>query len=71
MLATSLLFPVSPTLAQTPVPPPETRPPETRLVELRADRDRTGLWGLLGLAGLLGLTGLGRRREDVRIATDP
>ena len=51
--------------------PTATQPPETRLVEPRADRDRTGLWGLLGLAGLLGLTGLGRRREDVRISTDP
>ena len=71
MLAASLLLPVPATFAQTPVPPPETRPPETRLVEPRADRDRTGLWGLLGLAGLLGLTGLGRRREDVRISTDP
>jgi hypothetical protein len=70
MLAASLLLPVPPTFAQTPVPPPETRPPETRLVEPRADRDRTGLWGLLGLAGLLGLTGLGRRRERVHISTD-
>jgi hypothetical protein len=71
MLAASLLLPGPTTFAQTPVPPPETRPPETRLVEPRADRDRTGLWGLLGLAGLLGLTGLGRRREDVRTSTDP
>jgi hypothetical protein len=70
MLAASLLLPVPTTFAQTPVPPPETRPPETRLVEPRAERDRTGLWGLLGLAGLLGLTGLGRRREDVRPSTD-
>jgi len=71
MLAASLLLPVPLTLAQAPVPPPETRPPETRLVEPRADRDRTGLWGLLGLAGLLGLTGLGRRHDDVRSDTDP
>ena len=70
LLASSLLLlPVATPFAQTPVPPPETRPPETRLVEPRADRDRTGLWGLLGLAGLLGLTGLGRR-EHVRTSTD-
>ena len=45
--------------------------PQTRVVETRTEPDRTGLWGLLGLAGLLGLTGLGRRREDVRVSTDP
>lgn len=71
MLAVSLLLPVPLTFAQTPVPPPETRPPNTRAVETHADRDKTGLWGLLGLAGLLGLTGLGRRREGVHIHTDP
>ena len=70
MLAASLLLPVPLTFAQTPIPPPETAARD-RLVEPRAERDRTGLWGLLGLAGLLGLTGLGRRREDVRISTDP
>ena len=66
MLAASLLLPVPLTFAQTPNPTPETR-----VVETRTEHDRTGLWGLLGLAGLLGLTGLGRRREDVRISTDP
>jgi MYXO-CTERM domain-containing protein len=68
MLASSLLlFPITtPTFAQTPAPTPDTRPVETRVVH-----DHTGLWGLLGLAGLLGLTGLGRRRDDVRVYTDP
>jgi hypothetical protein len=68
LLASSLLLlPIpTPTLAQTPAPPPETR-----RVETRVERDRTGLWGLLGLAGLLGLTGLGRRREAVRAYTNP
>ena len=48
-----LLLPLStPTFAQTATPTPETRSGDTR-----ADRDRTGLWGLLGLAGLLGLMG--------------
>ena len=43
-----LLLPLSaPTFAQ-----PATPAPETRSVETRTDRDRTGLWGLLGLAGL-------------------
>ena len=66
MLAASLLLPVPLTLAQTTNPTPQTR-----VVETRTEHDRTGLWGLLGLAGLLGLTGLGRRREDVRVSTDP
>jgi MYXO-CTERM domain-containing protein len=53
-----LLLPLStPTFAQTATPTPETRS-----VDTRADRDRTGLWGLLGLAGLFGL--MGRRRPD-------
>ena len=66
MLAASMLLPVPLTLAQTPNPTSETR-----VVETRTEHDRTGLWGLLGFAGLLGLTGLGRRREDVRVYTDP
>jgi MYXO-CTERM domain-containing protein len=66
MLAASLLLPVPLTLAQTTNPTSQTR-----VVETRTEHDRTGLWGLLGLAGLLGLTGLGRRREDVRVSTDP
>ena len=66
MLTASVLLPVPLTFAQTPNPTPETR-----VVETRTEHDRTGLWGLLGLAGLLGLTGLGRRREDVRVYTDP
>jgi hypothetical protein len=53
-----LLLPLAtPTFAQ-----PATPTPETQSVDTRADRDRTGLWGLLGLAGLLGL--MGRRRPD-------
>ena len=53
-----LLLPLAtPTFAQTATPTPETRS-----VDTRADRDRTGLWGLLGLAGLFGL--MGRRRPD-------
>jgi MYXO-CTERM domain-containing protein len=67
LVSSLLLLPITPTsFAQTPTPPPETRPVETRV-----EHDRTGLWGLLGLAGLLGLTGLGRRRDDVRAYTDP
>ena len=66
MLAANLLLPVPPTLAQTTTPTPETR-----TVDRRADRDTTGVWGLLGVAGFLGLAGLGRRREDVRAATNP
>ena len=39
-----LLLPLAtPTFAQTATPMPETRS-----VDTRADRDRTGLWGLLG-----------------------
>ena len=41
-----------------------------REVQVREDRDYTGLWGLLGLAGLAGLAGLRRKRDgdgaDVR-----
>jgi hypothetical protein len=68
LLTSGLLLSV-PSFAQTPVPPSETRPPETRQVEPRTDRDYTGLWGLLGLAGLLGLTGLGRRADPERVRT--
>jgi MYXO-CTERM domain-containing protein len=72
LLASSLLLlPVATTFAQTATPPPETRPPEIRHVETRADHDKTGLWGLLGLVGLLGLAGLRRRDETVRAYTDP
>ena len=72
LLASSLLLlPVTTTFAQTPMPPPETRPPDIQRVEPRTEHDRTGLWGLLGLAGLLGLTGLRRREEPVRTYTDP
>jgi MYXO-CTERM domain-containing protein len=61
LVSSLLLLPITtPTLAQTPTPPPETR-----RVETRVEHDRTGLWGLLGL------TGLGRRRDDVRAYTDP
>ena len=70
LLVSSVLFPVSPTFAQTPVPPSETRPPQTRLVEPRADRDTTGLWGLLGLVGLLGLAGLRRHTDPDRVRPD-
>jgi MYXO-CTERM domain-containing protein len=34
-----------------------------REVQVREDRDYTGLWGLLGLAGLAGLAGLRRKRD--------
>jgi hypothetical protein len=61
-----LLFPLSyTTFAQTATPTPETR-----RIETRDDRDRTGLWGLLGLTGLLGLMGLRRRPENVHTFTD-
>ena len=65
-----LLLPRPPTFAQHRLHRPKPGRPRHALWEPRADRDRTGLWGLLGLAGLLGLTGLGRRREDVRTYTD-
>ena len=72
LLASSLLLlPVTTTFAQTPTPPPETRPPDIQRVETRTDHDRTGLWGLLGLVGLLGLAGLRRRDETVHTYTDP
>ena len=34
-----------------------------REVQVREDRDYTGLWGLLGLLGLAGLAGLRRKRD--------
>src|SRR5215210_3271246 len=34
-----------------------------REVQVKEDRDYTGLWGLLGLAGLAGLAGLRRKRD--------
>jgi MYXO-CTERM domain-containing protein len=35
-----------------------------REVQVKEDRDYTGLWGLLGLLGLAGLAGLRRKRDD-------
>jgi hypothetical protein len=56
LLASSLLLlPVATPFAQTATPTPDTRPPETRYADTRADHDRTGLWGLLGLAACSGL----------------
>ena len=34
-----------------------------REVQVKEDRDYTGLWGLLGLLGLAGLAGLRRKRD--------
>jgi MYXO-CTERM domain-containing protein len=69
LVSSLLLLPGATPFAQTTTPTPDTRPPETRQVDTRADHDRTSLWGLLGLVGLFGLAGLGRRSEPDRVGT--
>ena len=42
-----------------------------REVQVKEDRDYTGLWGLLGLLGLAGLAGLRRKKDNVDVRRAP